>query len=136
MYSMKFGADLKNSVVPEWAPGYIAYDALKAQIKAISGAEADERADNSDGALNDAFNLAVLRELKKAFDAADDDGNNVVLASWDIYMALMIVLGVGGGVPLLYHASRAQGRAPSAPKDGEPEGIELEPTRGRGKDLA
>ena len=43
MYSMKFGADLKNSVVPEWAPGYIAYDALKAQIKAISGAEADER---------------------------------------------------------------------------------------------
>ena len=40
---MKFGADLKNSVVPEWAPGYIAYDALKAQIKAISGAEAAER---------------------------------------------------------------------------------------------
>ena len=34
MYSMKFGADLKNSVVPEWAPGYIAYDALKAQITA------------------------------------------------------------------------------------------------------
>ena len=42
------------------------------------GAEADERADNSDGALNDAFNLAVLRELKKAFDAADDDGSGAL----------------------------------------------------------
>ena len=60
MYSMKFGADLKNSVVPEWAPGYIAYDALKAQIKAISGAEADER-----DALEETFFATLEEELEK-----------------------------------------------------------------------
>ena len=59
MYSMKFGADLKNSVVPEWAPGYIAYDALKAQIKAISGAEADER-----DALEETFFATLEEELE------------------------------------------------------------------------
>ena len=57
---MKFGADLKNSVVPEWAPGYIAYDALKAQIKAISGAEADER-----DALEETFFATLEEELEK-----------------------------------------------------------------------
>ena len=57
---MKFGADLKNSVVPEWAPGYIAYDALKAQIKAISGAEADER-----DALQETFFATLEEELEK-----------------------------------------------------------------------
>ena len=57
---MKFGADLKSSVVPEWAPGYIAYDALKAQIKAISGAEADER-----DALEETFFATLEEELEK-----------------------------------------------------------------------
>ena len=66
---MKFGADLKNSVVPEWAPGYIAYDALKAQIKAISGAEADER-----DALEETFFATLEEELEKSPAGSADGG--------------------------------------------------------------
>ncbi|KAK7235699.1 ribose phosphate diphosphokinase [Aureococcus anophagefferens] len=36
---MKFGADLKNSIVPEWQHGYIAYDELKRLIKELSSLE-------------------------------------------------------------------------------------------------
>ena len=37
--AMKFGADLKNSIVPEWQHGYIAYDELKRLIKELSSLE-------------------------------------------------------------------------------------------------
>lgn len=39
---MKFGADLKNSIVPEWEHGYIDYDALKKAIKSFSPPAANE----------------------------------------------------------------------------------------------
>jgi len=57
---MKFGADLKNSIVPEWARGYIAYDALKARIKAMTAAEAAEK-----DALEEDFFAQLEEELEK-----------------------------------------------------------------------
>ena len=57
---MKFGADLKNSIVPEWEHGYIAYDELKKLIKKLSNAEASAKE-----SMEEEFFLLLEDELEK-----------------------------------------------------------------------
>ena len=57
---MKFGADLKNSIVPEWEHGYISYDELKRLIKELTSLEGSAK----ESAQEDFF-MMLEDELEK-----------------------------------------------------------------------